>query len=267
LFVAPSIAWKVNENHSLGASLTFAYQRFRIEGVQPFAAFGASSDPANFTNNKDDSSTGWGVRLGYTGKITPTVTVGATWSSKTYMDEFNKYSGLFAEQGDFDIPSNFGIGVAWQATPSLVLAADLSRVLYSGVDSIGNPIQNLTVDGNQFGTDKGPGFGWDDVTIFKLGAAYTMGAWTFRGGYAYNTQPIDDDQTFLNLYAPGVVQHHLTLGATWAVSKTGELSLSYMHAFEETVKGSGSIPANFGGGETNIDMYQDSFGIAYGWKF
>jgi long-chain fatty acid transport protein len=57
------------------------------------------------------------------------------------------------------------------------------------------------------------------------------------------------------------------LGATWAVSKTGELSLSYMHSFEETVKGSGSIPANFGGGETNINMYQDSFGIAYGWKF
>jgi long-chain fatty acid transport protein len=267
LFVAPSIAWKVNENHSLGASLTFAYQRFRIEGIQPFAAFGASSDPSNFTNNKDDSSTGWGVRLGYTGKITPTVTVGATWASKTYMSEFDKYSGLFAEQGDFDIPSNFGIGVAWQATPSLVLAADVSRILYSGVDSIGNPIQNLTVDGNLFGTDKGPGFGWDDVTVFKLGTAYTMGDWTLRGGYAYVTQPISKDQTFLNLYAPGVVQHHLTLGATWAVSKTGELSMSYMHSFENTVKGSGSIPANFGGGETNIHMYQDSFGIAYGWKF
>ena len=77
----------------------------------------------------------------------------------------------------------------------------------------------------------------------KLGAAYTTGDWTFRGGYSYVTQPIPDDQTFLNIYAPGVVQHHLTLGATWAVSKTGELSMSYMHAFKETVKGSGSIPS------------------------
>jgi long-chain fatty acid transport protein len=263
LFISPSIAWKVNENHSLGAAINFAYQRFKMEGVEPFASY--SMDPDNFTNNKYDSSVGWGVRLGYTGKITPTVTVGATWASKTYMGEFDKYSGLYAEQGDFDIPSNFGIGLAWQATPALTLAIDVQRILYSDVPAIANPVQNLLA-GNPFGSDKGPGFGWDDVTVTKLGAAYTTGDWTFRGGYSYATQPIPDDQTFLNIYAPGVVQHHLTLGATWAVSKTGELSLSYMHAFKETVKGSNSM-ALVGGGEADISMYQDSFGIAYGWKF
>jgi len=283
LFISPSIAWKVNENHSLGAAINFAYQRFKMEGIQPFAnsdpTMGpvVSASPDHMTNKGYDSSVGWGVRLGYTGKITPTVTLGATWASKTYMGEFDKYKGLYAEQGDFDVPSSFGAGVAWQATPSLVLALDVSRILYGDVASIGNPIQNLTVQGQPFGSDNGPGFGWKDVTVTKFGAAYTTGDWTFRGGYTYNTQPIDEDQTFLNLYAPGVVQHHLGLGATWAVSKTGELSISYMHAFKETVKGSGSIPgmpystnpmtAGFGGGEANIDMYQDSFGIAYAWKF
>jgi long-chain fatty acid transport protein len=39
-----------------------------------------------------------------------------------------------------------------------------------------------------------------------------------------------------------------------------------MHAFEEKVRGSGSIPAMFGGGEADLKMYQDSLGIAYGWK-
>ena len=43
---------------------------------------------------------------------------------------------------------------------------------------------------------------------------------------SYVDQPIPEDQTFLNIYAPGVVQHHLSLGATWRVSKTGELSMS-----------------------------------------
>ena len=33
-----------------------------------------------------------------------------------------------------------------------------------------------------------------------------------------------------------------------------------MHAFEETVKGSNSIPAGFFGGNANLKMYEDSFG-------
>jgi len=39
-----------------------------------------------------------------------------------------------------------------------------------------------------------------------------------------------------------------------------------MHAFENEVKGSGSIPVGFGGGEADIKMYQDAIGIAYSWK-
>ena len=99
--------------------------------------------------------------------------------------------------------------------------------------------------GNLFGSTNGPGFGWEDVNVYKLGAAYEIGAWTLRGGYTYVTQPIPQSQTFLNILAPGVVQNHLTLGATWATSKTGELSFNYIHAFEKTVNGSGSIPMSF----------------------
>lgn len=41
---------------------------------------------------------------------------------------------------------------------------------------------------------------------------------------------------------------------------------SYMHAFEEKLRGNGSIPTEFGGGEANLKMYEDSLGIAYGWQ-
>ena len=37
LFISPSLALKVNENHALGIAINFAYQRFKIEGIQPFA--------------------------------------------------------------------------------------------------------------------------------------------------------------------------------------------------------------------------------------
>ena len=264
LFVSPSIAWKLNENHALGLAVNFAYQRFKAEGIQPFAV--ASQSPGNFTNRGTDSSTGWGFRLGYTGKLTPDLTLGATWASKTWTGKFDKYQGLFAEEGGFDIPANFGVGLAWKATSALTLAADVQRIQYSDVNSVGNQLGKLFT-GNAFGSSNGPGFGWKDVTVAKLGVSYDIAEWTLRGGYSHATQPIPKDQTLLNILAPGVVQDHLSLGATWNLSQSGELSVAYTHAFKKTVNGSGSIPLAYGGGEANIDLAEDIFGVAYGWKF
>ena len=263
LFISPSIAFKLNENHTLGLAVNFAYQRFKAEGIQPFAT--ASASPNDFTNRGTDSSTGWGIRLGYTGKITPDLTLGATWASKTKTSNFDKYKGLFAEDGWFDIPANYGAGVAWKARSNLTLAADVQRIEYSGIKSVGNPIGNLFA-GNAFGTANGPGFGWKDVTVAKLGISYDLQDWTLRAGYSHASQPIPSDQTFLNILAPGTVQDHLSLGATWRLSKGGELSFAYTHGFKETVKGSASIPPAFGGGEADIHLSEDIFAIAYGWK-
>lgn len=264
LFVSPSIAWKLNENHALGLAVNFAYQRFKAEGIQPFAA--GSQSPGNFTNRGTDSSTGWGFRLGYTGKLTPDLTVGATYASKTWTGKFDKYQGLFAEQGGFDVPANFGVGAAWKATSALTLAADVQRIQYSDVNAVGNQLGNL-LTGNAFGSSDGPGFGWKDVTVAKIGVSYDIDDWTLRAGYSHATQPIPGSQTLLNILAPGVVQDHLSLGATWNLSQSGELSVAYTHAFKKTVNGSGSIPQNYGGGEANIDLAENIFGIAYGWKF
>ena len=99
-----------------------------------------SESPTNMSDNGYDSSWGWGGRIGYTGKITPELTIGATYATKTYMGSFDKYQGLFAEQGSFDIPANWGLGVAWKAIPALTLAFDYQRIQYSGVKSIANPL-------------------------------------------------------------------------------------------------------------------------------
>ena len=264
LFISPSLAFKLNENHALGLAVNFAYQRFKAEGIGPFSA--ASAAPNDFTNRGTDSATGWGFRVGYTGKLTPTLTVGATWASKTKTGNFDKYKGLFSEEGGFDIPANYGLGAAWKPTAALTMATDIQRIEYSDIKSVGTPIQPL-FSGNAFGTSNGPGFGWKDVTVAKLGVTYDLRDWILRAGYSHATQPIPKDQTFLNILAPGTVQDHLSLGASWNLSKNGELSLAYTHGFKKTVKGSGSIPANYGGGEADIHLSEDIFGIAYGWKF
>lgn len=266
LFVAPTLAWK-SGNHAFGASLNLAYQRFKAEGIQGFA--GASASPGNVSNQGYDDSTGLGFRLGWTGQVSPTVMLGATYQSKTKMSEFDKYRGLFANQGDFDIPENYGVGIAVKATPALTVAADVQQINYSDVPAVGNPVDCLFMGACQLGSTNGPGFGWRDVTVYKIGLAWEMKpGTTLRAGYVTLDQPIPASQTFFNILAPGVVEDHLTLGLTLQMSKTSELSFMYMHAFEKKVSGSGSIPAvPYGGGEANLRMSQDSIGVAYGWKY
>jgi long-chain fatty acid transport protein len=265
LFVAPTLAWK-SGNHAFGASLNLAYQRFKAEGIQGFAGF--SSSPGNVSNRGYDDSTGLGFRLGWTGQVSPAVMLGATYQSKTKMSEFDKYSGLFANQGDFDIPENYGFGIALKATPALTVAADVQQINYSDVPAVGNSADCFFAMTCALGATNGPGFGWQDTTVFKIGVAWQMKpGTTLRAGYVTLDQPIPASQTFFNILAPGVVEDHLTLGLTLEMSKTSELSFMYMHAFEKKVNGSGSIPLAFGGGEANLRMSQDSLGVAYGWKY
>ena len=264
LFISPAVAWKATPEHALGVALNVAHQRFSMKGAGAFAR--SSADPANLTDRGRDTSNGWGVRLGWTGHISPTVTLAATWASKTRMGEFDKYRGLFAEQGSFDIPANYGIGASWKATDHLTLAAEVQRIEYNDVKSVGNPLSNLLA-GNPLGSANGGGFGWRDVTATKLGASYDYNRdLTLRAGYSRNSQPIPADQTMFNIIAPGVIKEHLSLGATWKTGQ-GELSVAYTHAFKNTVHGSGSIPAMpFGGGEANVHLKEDILGIAWGWK-
>ena len=267
LFIAPTVAWKINESNTIGLAINLAYQRFKAKGLQNFdnPQQPATSSLGNVTDRGYDHSYGAGLHFGWIGKINDSVSLGATYQTKTWMTSFDKYKGLFAKQGEFDVPEQYGLGIAVKASPKLTVAADVQRINYSDVDSVGNSISLFA--GNQLGANSGPGFGWRDVTAYKVGASYAVEeTLTLRAGYNHSSQPIPSSETMFNILAPGVVQDHLTLGATWLLPNKSELSFAYMHAFENKVNGSNSISTPNGGGEANLKMYQDSLGIAYGWN-
>ena len=139
LFVVPTYARKLNPKHSIGISPIIAYQSFETEGLQAFGEAGFSQDPSKLTNNGHDNSYGIGGRFGYLGEIFPGLFFGASYQTKIYMDKLDDYAGLFAEEGDFDIPSNWSAGVAYHLSgPALIIAFDVQQIFYSDVDSIGN---------------------------------------------------------------------------------------------------------------------------------
>ena len=280
-FIVPTFAYKINDQHAIGIGANIVAQGFKAWGLSNFANPYFSTSADDVSGNGTDWAWGWGVRVGWLGQITDMVSLGAYYSSKTWMQEFDNYAGLFAESGDFDIPENFGIGIAVQATPDLVIAADIVRINYSEVDSIANGFSNFygcpafnamlgpfapTAAVSQqscLGGSNGPGFGWEDQTVFKLGVQYRIDSeWTVRAGWNYAEQPIPESETLFNTLAPGTVEHHLTLGASWNLAPDQELTFAYMHAFEKEVKGDYTLPF----GTADISMSQDSFGIQYSWK-
>jgi uncharacterized protein len=100
------------------------------------------------------------ARLGWLGQVGDYVTLGATWQSKTHMGRFEKYSGLFADGGAFDIPESFGLGIAVRPTKQLTIGVDWQRILYSDVPAVGDGVDSLFA-GVPLGAAGGPGFGGD----------------------------------------------------------------------------------------------------------
>ena len=278
LIIAPTLAYKVAPSHSVGVSPLLAYQRFKAYGLQAFGAI--SSDPQNLTNKGYDEAWGAGLRLGYYGKVAPALAVGAAYSTKID-GKFEAYKGLFANQGEFDIPENWNLGLAWQASPALVIALDYQRINYSGVAAVGNPSNQPNCNpliNFPTGPGVGPdclgasnssiGFGWQDVDVIKIGAEYQYSArLTLRAGYNHSDNPILARDVTFNILAPGIVQDHLTAGFTYGIGKSSEITMAYMHAFKNSVSGPATNPYFNVGGTEKIEMSEDSLGIAWGTRF
>jgi long-chain fatty acid transport protein len=263
LFVGATYAHRIAEKHSIGIMPIFAYQMFSAEGLASFGNF--STDATKLTDNDTDTGSGFGARIGYMGRFIPKVAIGASYQTRIGMSEFEDYAGLFAEQGDFDIPSTWTAGIAVEATPKLTLAADVEQIIYSEVASVSNPFNPADFQqGILLGSDKGAGFGWDDVTAFKLGAEWRgVEKWAFRLGFATCGQPIPDSEMMFNILAPGVVEQHVTAGFSHYFPGNKELSFSLMHALNNNIEGANPMEAP-GAQTIQLEMQEWEFELGFG---
>lgn len=267
LIVAPTIAYKFSDTQSVGVSPLLVQQIFKADGLSMFSSMSSAS--GSLTGNGYDSSNGFGVRLGYLGKVNDKVSIGASYSPKIAMSKFSKYAGLFAEGGSFDIPENYTVGASFKATPDVVVALDYEHIGYGSVASIANSSSSTA----QLGTATGRGFGWADVDAWKIGVQWqATSALTMRAGINVGSNPVKSSDVTFNILAPGVVTTHYTVGGTYALSPTSELTMSYMYAPSNSVSGSSlfdKLPGSFtgAGGTETVKMSQQAIGVQFGWKF
>lgn len=212
---------------TVGIAPILARQQFEAVGL---VAFGV---PGSVT----DVSWGGGVKGGVEWEVTKGVRLGAAATSRLYMQPFGKYSNLFAEQGDFDIPANMQAGIAVDVMPSLTFMADYKRIWYSQVAAIANPSNHIT-QGIPLGADNGSGFGWGDVDVIKLGLEWRASKdLTLRAGYSYNTAPFKAADVMFNVLAPATVQHHIAGGAQFKLTDRLDLEIAGMYVPEKSITG------------------------------
>ncbi|KRW61079.1 OmpP1/FadL family transporter [Pseudomonas sp. TTU2014-080ASC] len=224
-----SYARKLNERHSYGIGVMLIRQQLDIDGT---ASIGLPEGR--------DESYGAGLRLGYMGKLTDELTLGLSYATRGYMGKMKRFENLLAEGGDMDMPSNYGIGLSY-TKGDWTVAADVQRILWSDVKSLGNPGVSRATGAP--GDSDGPGFGWRDQTVYRLGVAYQATQdLTLRVGYNDANQLLDSRDGYLGMLAPAANHQHVTLGATYRLDGGNELSFAYARSFKDKVDGDGNGP-------------------------
>ena len=279
-FINVNYAAKIGDNFAWGIGPVFGFQMFEAKGVGTFAAVtktlattGDINQVTSLTDNGHDTSYGFGLAAGLWWGISDNVSVGLGYQSKLSMSEFDDYSDLYAQAGGFDVPSSIKAGISFLATDSLRINFDVEHTAFSEVDSVGNPMSNLfacsmlPLGGTSaepcLGGEEGAGFGWDDMTTYKVGfewASDENNVWRF--GYSYGEQPVQKADVLFNILAPGIMEQHVTVGWTRRRANGHQFTLSLMYAPENDITG----PSLFDPLQT-ITLRMSQLELEFGYRF
>ena len=259
IFLSAGYAQKMG-NISWGIAPIVGITLFEATGLGAFG--GASVNPAAISRNDHDIAIGIGARGGVELALTDNFRVAVAGSTRIYYQKLTDYSGLFEGGGSLDIPATIQAGIALDVTPTFTVMADYKHIFYSSVGAIGNSSTALSF-GGQLGSAGGPGFGWNDINVYKIAVEWDVNpGLTLRAGYAYNDQPVQSEDVMFNILAPAVTQHHITAGAKMKVSSSMDLEFSGMYAPEGSVKGGELL--NFGNPNRQIELNMHQFELTAG---
>ncbi len=222
--LVPTVTWRPYENLAIGIGPNLAYERFEAQGVIVPAP--VPGGLVLLPKHGQQQASGVGLRMGILWKPTSGVSLGATFKSRTSMGRLSGYEKdlLAYSNGHLDIPSQYGVGVAWQATSALTLAADWLRINWAGLKVMQDP----------------NGFRWRDQPVWRLGASWTLDdRWTLRAGYSHSRREITSDRTLQNLYVPSINKQAITAGLTRRINPHSSLNLGYEFNPKTTLHGSG----------------------------
>lgn len=245
--IAPGIAVAFNDKFSFGAAGNIEIQGLRTNMAR-------SLDFRETTGNGQwDFTAGGGFTLGLLYKFSKMLNLGVSYESHTWMGFHDKYADTLHL---IDEPPVVNAGIAFKPIKDLELTYDTRYINWSNVKIA----ERAPVDG---------GFGWRDQWVFAVGGEYTYkDKVKLRLGYNYGKSPIQPNVVFANALLPLVMEHHLTTGLSYFLTKNLSLDFVWEHHFfgVQTDSGAGDIYSAAGRG-TKITAAAEIISAGVGYKF
>ena len=237
--IAPGFAYRLSDRLALGAALQIGYQSLAIHN--------------NSFTLPQTQVYGVGMNAGAIYKLNDAVQLGASWTSKTSMDEFQWNTTTGPYSMTLDMPQVVALGVAFTPMPGLLIEVDVKRIGFQDV-----------LDRVPFDTPGGAStmnFGWDDQTVYAIGVQKRINdKTTVRAGFNYGKSPIGEEDVDNNIGSLAITEKHLSLGITREFSDKVSGSLAYTHAFHN------EITSNTGS-NTTIELEQNIVNLQVSYKY
>lgn len=237
---APGLAFKVNDQISIGAALNINYGTFSMK-THAGSTTNPMPPPAELDLGQyEESMTGWGygATLGILFKPIERLSMGATLRTSSTV----KFSGeasilnlsLLGYNDTSDLerevtwPMWAAAGVAFNPAKNLILTADLQWTQWSKVDTIETTFKDVVWQAMmaQSGDDVRP-MHWEDALQVRFGAEYRIKGIALRGGYYLDPSPAPDRT--MNILLPSFDFNVITLGFGYDLDDLHlDFSLEYM---------------------------------------
>lgn len=240
--VSPGFAYRVSDQLAVGATVNLNYQSLAL-------SMPAFSLPQN-------QVFGWGVTAGLTWKLNNQFQLGAAWSSKQRMSDFEWNTAAGKVSMRMDAPQTLALGLAWRPSPGWLVEGDVKKIWFSNVmNSIA--VSKPAASPVPASLD----FGWSDQTVYAIAVQKDLDDKTqVRVGFNYGKSPIGQEDVNNNLGSLAVVEKHLALGLSRKFSSKVTGSMSYVHAFNNRVTSSV-------GAANTIELKQHLFNLQMSYQF
>jgi len=249
---APSIAYQVSPNFSVGVALHIDYATLDLR-------------------NGGSPAYGVGSQMGAIYHPTEKLSLGLTYTTPQSTDFDNAVNYMGAPHNlELESPHQVGVGISHTFFDKRLL---------------------VEVDGKYYNWGGAAGykdFGWKDQWVTGIGSQLEVvpKKLFLRTGYSYGNNPVSTSsgwgagshnvqgmtfpdyyyETFRLIGFPASVEHHVTAGIGYAFTEKFEMNLGYTHAFANTLSESGSfmgaVPVSM-----NSTLSEDSLDFGVTWRF
>ncbi len=227
--INPSIAWKVNDQLSLGGGLN-------VQRVEATLTNNISPAAPGSLMTVDGDDYGWGWNLGVLWQPATGTRIGLSYRSEVdYTLEGTLASNVSLPlppsgevTADLTLPASASLSVFHKLSPNVDVLADVTWTGWSSFDrlavvytSIAYPLPPTPEN-------------WDDNWRYSLGATWHMSdAWSLRGGVAYDETPVPD--FYRTPRIPDGSRTWLSVGGQYRFSERSRIDFGYAHLFVEEV--------------------------------